>query len=293
MINAFHSNWTKPSLLSAASAEYKIEDFEILTTILSALKWREKNGNIKMVTDEKGAEFYKKINISSIWNLGIDATLDKHIDKDIDPKIFWAASKIYSLKMINTPTVMIDTDFIVWDKIYDKLEKKDFYCVHREELTKDIYPSIEHFNTKEGYEFNPKWDLEISPCNTAFLYLNNQKFKTYYVNSSINFMRNTISNGDTISNMVFAEQRLISMCAKYMNIKIHSLEDLENLFSKKQKTYTHIWGYKNYLRNNKKERTDFCIKCTRRILIDFPEFEDILANIKPIEKYYKIVKSVI
>ena len=57
MIKAFHSNWTTPFFKMNPNKEYYIEDFEILTTIISALKWREKNGSIKMVTDEIGANY--------------------------------------------------------------------------------------------------------------------------------------------------------------------------------------------------------------------------------------------
>ena len=47
MITAFHSNWTSPFFIQNNLNEYYIEDFEILTTILSALKWRQNNGSIK------------------------------------------------------------------------------------------------------------------------------------------------------------------------------------------------------------------------------------------------------
>ena len=55
-MDAIHINWTKP-FKNRFNAPYEVEDFEILTTILSALKWREKNGNIKMVTDSVGAQY--------------------------------------------------------------------------------------------------------------------------------------------------------------------------------------------------------------------------------------------
>ena len=58
-MDAIHINWAKP-FRNRFNAPYEVEDFEILTTILSALKWREKNGNIKMVTDSVGAQYYKK-----------------------------------------------------------------------------------------------------------------------------------------------------------------------------------------------------------------------------------------
>lgn len=56
-MEAIHSTWTKPRIYSAGG--FFIEDFDILTTILSALKWREKNGTIKMITDSTGLEFYE------------------------------------------------------------------------------------------------------------------------------------------------------------------------------------------------------------------------------------------
>ena len=61
-MNAIHSTWSKPRIYSTGS--FFIEDFDILTTILSALKWREKNGMIKMVTDSAGFEFYKSCGIA-------------------------------------------------------------------------------------------------------------------------------------------------------------------------------------------------------------------------------------
>ena len=45
-MDAIHINWTKP-FRNRFNSPYEVEDFEILTTILSALKWREKNGIIK------------------------------------------------------------------------------------------------------------------------------------------------------------------------------------------------------------------------------------------------------
>ena len=57
-MKAFHSNWTAPYLIN--SSLYEMKDYEILTTILSALKWREKNGSIKMITDRVGESYYKK-----------------------------------------------------------------------------------------------------------------------------------------------------------------------------------------------------------------------------------------
>lgn len=289
MIEAFHSNWTQP-FFTLYNGEYFIEDFEILTTILSALKWQEFNGNIKMITDERGAEYYKSLHIDTIWNKGIDVVLDKLISKEIDPNIFWAAGKIYALQSENTPCAMIDTDFIVWNNINDILYDKEVCTIHREDIT-DIYPFKDYFIMKDKYSFDSEWDWRIKPQNTAFTYIANKEFKDYYTNSAIEFMKNLKVGNNRIINMVFAEQRLISMCSKKMKINIHEIFSLEELSREKQHLFTHIWGYKDVLRTNKSERSAFCVRCIRRILKDYPYFEDKIANMDMLKEYYRIAKE--
>ena len=85
--------------------------------------------------------------------------------------------------------------------------------------------------------------------------------------------------------MVFAEQRLLSMCAKERQMPIHLLSTMEALFGPGQTTFTHIWGYKRQLRMNGEERTKFCKRCMKRIREDYPEFYPILLKI-PELKYY-------
>lgn len=289
MIEAFHSNWTTP-LYKMHNGEYFIQDFEILTTILSALKWREFNGNIKMITDERGAEYYKSLNIEDIWNKGMDVVLDKLITKDIDPNIFWAAGKIYALQNENTPSAMIDTDFIVWDNVKDMLQDKKVCTIHREDIT-DIYPYKDFFIMDDTYTFDNEWDWRIKPQNTAFTYISDKEFKDYYTSSSIEFMRNLKLGDNRIVNMVFAEQRLISMCSKKMGINIHELFSLEELSRERQQLFTHIWGYKDVLRVNKEERTSFCLRCIRRIITDYPYYEERIANINMLKEYYRIAKD--
>lgn len=290
MMEAFHSNWTTPFFEGNRDEQYYIEDFEILTTILSALKWRENNGDIKMVTDEKGAEYYKNLGIESIWNLGIDVSLDNCIHKDIDPKLFWAAGKIYSLKMQKTPCAMIDTDFIVWKPVGQILVDSKVCIIHKENISEEIYPDKEYFNMKNKYKFDHEWDWTEEPCNTAFTYIADEEFKKYYVDSSIDFMKNTLSREDKLKNMVFAEQRLISMCAKKMDITIDELTDLDSLFKNEQTYFTHVWGFKREMKKNFAQRSEFSIRCIKRIIEDFPQYEEVIANIKQLAYFYKQCK---
>lgn len=285
MIEAFHSNWTKPFFRLNNTKEYYLEDFEILITMLSALKWRENNGSIKMVTDNVGAEYYNKIKIDSIWNLGIDVSLDS-INKNIDSNLFWAAGKIYSLKNQKSPCIMLDTDFVVWKSVEKMIKDIDLGVIHKEIISDEVYPNKDYFIMKDKYNFDSQWSWSVLPCNTAFVYISNEQFKNYYTETAINFMKNLVFGNDKITNMVFAEQRLFSMCAEKMKIKVDELMPLKVLSKSEQTYFTHLWGYKNELKNNYKKREQFCINCINRIIKDFPEYEHIIANMTQLKQYY-------
>lgn len=282
-MNAFHSNWTRP-FFARHSGAYYIEDFELLTTILSALKWQQFNGDIKMVTDLTGYEYYQRLGITSIWNAGIDYSLEKAVDVDIDPYTFWAAGKLYALRQECGPCVMLDTDFIIWESLVDELIKHELTVIHREDITEEVYPGRDKFILADTYKVNEAFDWELLPCNTAFAFINNEHFKEAYTRNAIEFMKNTKAR-DPLIYMVFAEQRLISMCAAENNVEIYSFSDVNSLFHSSQKRFTHIWGYKSYLQSHPEERERFCKRCTVRILRDFPHMLDILMNIQELNKY--------
>ena len=58
-MRAFASNWTRPYAMQHPGRPYDVADFELLTTILSALTWQQKNGSIRMITDRVGARYYR------------------------------------------------------------------------------------------------------------------------------------------------------------------------------------------------------------------------------------------
>ena len=282
-MNAFHSNWTKP-FFARHSGEYYIEDFELLTTILSALKWQQFNGDIKMITDVRGYDYYQRLGLTEIWNKGIDYSLEQSVDASIDPYTFWAAGKLYALRQEQGPCVMLDTDFIIWESLVDELAKHELTVIHRENIVENVYPSSEKFVLDEHYELDKTFDWHIDPCNTAFTYIQNDDFKTYYIDTAIEFMKHTRSR-DPLIYMVFAEQRLISMCAAKKGIDIYSFSKVEDLFHSSQTCFTHIWGYKSYLQSHPDERERFCKRCMRRILRDFPHMIKTLEKIKELNKY--------
>ena len=282
-MRAFHSNWTRPFFNKHVGAYY-IEDFELLTTILSALTWQTHNGDIQMVTDQVGAAYYRKLGIEKIWNLGIDDSLEEKMDKAIDPSTFWAAGKIYALEKQMAPCVMIDTDFIIWKPLVEELEKHELTVIHREGLEECVYPGRERLMTREGYEYPVNWDWSVEACNTAFSFFKDQAFKDYYVQESIRLMKG-VEGEDPLIYMVFAEQRLLAMCAAEKGVDIYAFSDTEKLFHSGQEVFTHIWGYKRYIRSNPRIRENFCRRCVARIQRDYPLYYPLLYGIESLSPY--------
>jgi hypothetical protein len=85
--------------------------------------------------------------------------------------------------------------------------------------------------------------------------------------------------------MVFAEQRILAMCAGAKGLKIESLLDVNNF--QEQDAFTHLWGLKSELQSNQEKRRSFCISCINRIVRDFPGELETLANISILAPYFK------
>lgn len=278
-MNAIHINWTKP-FMNKSHGEYMTEDFELLTTILSALMWRKKNGSITMVTDTVGAEYYRKIGIDCIWD-DIEVILD---DVDVNPDVFWAAGKLYALSKKTAPVAMIDTDFIVWETLdFDALG--DAAVIHFEDLYPDVYPPKEYFNNT-NYTFDDRLDWSVKACNTAFCVIKNDELLKLYTSMAIDFMRASEETDDRLKYMVFAEQRLLPMCAKMSGAEVSAFSNLNELFSEQEKRFTHTWGMKQQMRDNPALRYDFCKRCINRIVHEYPHMYAVMREIENLKQYF-------
>lgn len=259
-INAFH---TLSTMNKTLNDEFNMRDFDILTMILSALYWRKNNGNIKLVADKQVISYLINKKLEFIWN-----EIQEIEDYDINRNMFWAGGKIFALKEQESPIVMLDTDMIVWNDISPKLKEK-VVAIHDEPIILDIYKGKDYFKMKNNYVFNDSFDWTVHPSNTALLYIEEEEFKDFYCKESIKFMRSSQDDSDTLSYMVFAEQRLLSMCAKLKNINIgYMIQYPKDLGS--QDDFTHLWGYKKALEYDESERKSFCRRCVKRILKEFP-----------------------
>lgn len=248
MTKAIHILSTAPArarMRQGDDFQYSPRPFEVICTALSALMWRNTNGPVGLFTDSYGYEYYRNIGILDIWDAGINIEVLENMP-DINHSIFWAASKLFALREESAPVAMIDTDLIIWKNLDNFFEKDSISVLHREELI-ECYVNKEDLKVRPGYSFNPEWNWKEKPCNTAFAYFNNQDFKQDYIAHAMDFMTgNNEPAMENVSQMVFAEQRLLAMHAASKGIGIIPLVD--DPFQKENDIFTHLWGAKDMAR---------------------------------------------
>lgn len=282
-MRAFHSFWSAPNRARHGGA-VALADYELLTMLLSALKWREKNGEIAMVTDSAGAEYFRRAGLERLWSAGIDTRLDR-VDPALDPVRFWAAGKLWALRDESAPCVMLDADMIVWEPLDCRLGGA-VVAAHREALHPAVYPDPRAaFSLAEGYAFPSAWDFTLPAANTAFLYLPDEGFKARYTDAALAFMRALQNDVEPVVSMCFAEQRILPMVAKAEGMALETL--LREGALDEQGFVTHLWGHKRALESDPARRVAYCLRCVSRILSDFPDWSDALAENSATKRYWK------
>ena len=287
LLLALHVNWTKPSQVRYPQKEYAIEDFDLLSTILSALLWRRLNGPIKLYTDNVGYDYYNNLGLLDLWDGGVDTEVLESIPTDIPADIFWAGAKLFAIRNQETPFVMMDTDLMVWDNIRERISGQQLMAFHSESLVEQAacYIDYKFLKKRKDYQPNPKWDWTQNPYNTALSYFNNRDFLKYYTDCAIDFMRGNAERPlEMVSQMVFAEQRVFAMCAKYMNIKVSTFL---NSPTEPNEAFTHIWGGKDEARSNRTVGNRLCVTLARAIVNHFKDHTFAPATLKIINKYCK------
>ena len=286
MLRAFHSNWTRPFFVRGADRPYAVEPFELLTTALSALAWRWENGPIRMICDSEAERYYESLGLCFLWDEGVHPLLDA-VPQDVNAMAFWAAGKLYALSAMPSPCVMIDTDFVCWKPLSPLVEGLDAAAIHREDIMPDIYPGPAAFPQTHGFDF-AVLDWSVQPLNTALAYFGDDAFRRYYTDTAIRFIRSSPGADDVLTYMVFAEQRLLAMCAAKRQARVKALSDLPALFGGAQQGYfTHIWGFKQQMRDEAALYEDFCRRCAARLRRDFPDAAARIARVPALTRYFE------
>lgn len=281
-MQAFHSVWTRPFFARNPGARFEIEPFELLTTALSALQWRSLGGSICMITDGAGAAYYHANRLECLWDGGLRVELDR-IPPEVNPCVFWAAGKLFALRQMDLPCVMMDTDFIVWKDISDQLKGCDCAAIHREDLVDSIYPPLDAFAFDDELDLSGL-DWAERPLNTAFAFFADRALRDRYCEKAIEIMLHAPMAQDALIYMVFAEQRLLAMLAK--NYRVRALSDIGSLFTSGQQSFTHVWGFKQQMRDDPQAYDAFCRKCAARLLREHPAEAETLRRIPSLMHFF-------
>ena len=82
-IKGFHTLWTAPFFQNNDRDTYDMQDYELLTMILSALMWRKNNGPVTMYGDSRAIDFIGEKGIADIWDGGLK---EIHVPGSVPPR---------------------------------------------------------------------------------------------------------------------------------------------------------------------------------------------------------------
>ena len=257
----YHVLLTQPYRNAESGERFELWDFERYTAWLSALMWQRCNGPIWFVTDSRGAEYLRKSGLEKVYT-GVLPILDAR-NMGIDAVRYWASGKIQALTRLSAPCVLIDLDLIVWNPL--DVSGCSLAVAHTEPLFEEAYPPPSFFRMSPRYAFPEEWDESALPLNTSLAYFGDDHFKAYYTRESVRFMqyeRDTPNDG--IRCMVFAEQRVLGMCAVAKGIAPKTYL-LYGDSGDHQRLITHLWSAKGYLRASREARERYIALCEEKI----------------------------
>lgn len=261
-IRGYHVFSTEPFRVRNTGTDFPIPEYQRLTMELSARLWRRYNGPIRLITDALGREYLARYGMLDLYEEVLPLT-----DADvygINCKKFWASGKILALKGLETPCAIIDLDLLIWKKL--SLADAPLVTMHTEFLNGLYYPGFSYFKMDPSYEFHKDWDESVEPLNTAFLYISDGGLKDFYVRESIRFMRNERNTPDFDGStcMIFAEQRILAMCAAVKKVYVKTLLNYSRL-SSPQSLATHLWCGKEVFEQHEELRQIYGSSCHDRL----------------------------
>lgn len=191
-MKAIHVNWTAPffhrerlrghgfrTTREIASNTYDVPDYQILYTILSALRWKQLNGPIKLYTDTVGISFYKQLGVLELYD-EVNVEFLNNL-QEVDPALFWTSGKIQALQNEQVPFVFLDQDFIVRDEIPEQFYKGDIGIGHWEIPRGHYYFTEEQWNRDITHmEFPANYNINAYSPNTSLLYFGKQQIVDQY-----------------------------------------------------------------------------------------------------------------
>ena len=262
-----------------------------LVMFLSVLKWKSFGYTVKLYVDDYFKQIFTENGLINLY----DEVDDKYFvennlyeEYNINKKYFWAFSKLFVYLNEKDNFIMSDLDFIPLKDFHDIIDENKNYVYYREIIDEILYPNNDKLKSASDYTF-PEWmTWKENPVNTAIVYLADKKLKDLYISEAIRYAQNNnITDNDPYNrNMIFAEQRLLSECAKYLNIDLNSIKsNYETICNPRE---IHYYCYK--IVDAKKNNLDNWVL----YLLDklYQEFNDVYSNVIELPEY-AIYKDII
>lgn len=260
-LTAYHVLLTTPFIKGNNGKPFQMRDYDLATAKLSAMAWRRYNGPIYLITDPDGAAYFKEQRMEDTYD-GILPILEPR-NYGIDPIRYWASGKLQALKKVKAPCVVIDLDLVVWRPV--DVSGCILAAAHTEPVLERFYPDFSFFEMSRFYQFPEEWDSKVEPLNTSLMYFGVDWLKEYYADESIRFMQyERDSSDDGARCMVFAEQRILGMCAAAKGIVPKTYLKYDKPLEE-QNLITHIWSAKGLLREEKEIRDKYISLCEAKI----------------------------
>jgi len=254
-----------------------------VTLIASALYYKSHSGPIHLVTDSAGQAYFKRLQLLPLYDMVINLV----VPEDINPKIFWAAGKIYANAQLDTPFVSVDMDAILWQPIHRVIGDVSAVALHTE-------PSEWSAYKKTWKDLPGPWlevDLsKVTPVNAGVVAFLDNSFRDEYVQSAIRFMKaHTAKNAPIntlvwdgpsyIDEMVFAEQMMLGIVAQKSGHTIRTIGSYDRFTDHMvpNKKVSHLWNSKRHYKKYPKAREAFMQQMISTILRDFPAARKYIA----------------
>ena len=175
-----------------------------LLLLASVTLWKKNNPEDYCVfyCDSMTKNFYKSLGVLHLW----DEVIIYKTERNINRKIFWAASKVEVLNNQNEEVILLDHDTLVFKNIKKYLSKEKITVCNLEN-GRGYYPtSIDPFLKELSYK--PRWKTES--LNVSFLHLPLINFTKEYTSLSLDLMEElTKLKAPNSKYLIFTEQLLL------------------------------------------------------------------------------------
>ena len=210
-LRGLFTHWTAPYISHNPGVPYRMEDYEVISTILSTLLWERYNGPTRMVTDSEGMRYFDDLQITGLWTYGCDASLD-YAAGSINPQIFWNADKIIAAREQPAPFALLSNRVLVWQPLFDQIMQSRVAALS--ETPSDIpqfYPPIEQILQGAPYVPRAGYGIPSPLYDTSLVCFIDPMTVQEFADDSYNYMCNNMGySSDNVSQMLFADRTLFA-----------------------------------------------------------------------------------